>query len=85
VASSEEQFTPLHFCARYLPRVAEKVLSEAEEQTQRVNKRSSSWRAISYLINLRGDNKVDVWLPRMYAYTEQYGFQINSIAPQVVI
>ena len=60
VLSSEEKFTPLHFCARYLPRVAEKNLSEAEEQTQRVDKRSSSWRAISYLINLKGDNKVEV-------------------------
>ncbi len=56
ITSSEEKFTALHFCARYLPRVVDSIAQsqEAEEQTQRVNKKSSSWKAINYLISLRG-------------------------------
>ena len=60
VLGGEENFTPLHFCARYLPRVAEHNLSETEEQTRKVDKWSSSWKAISYLTSLTGDNKVNV-------------------------
>ena len=58
----EEKFTALHFSARYLPRVIDLATQqqETEEQTQRVDKRPSSWRAINYLIHLRGDNKIEV-------------------------
>ena len=58
----EEKFTALHFSARYLPRVIDLAVQqqETEEQTQRVDKRSSSWRAISYLIHLKGDKKIEV-------------------------
>ena len=62
IASVEEKFTALHFSARYLPRVIDSAAQqqETEEQTQRVDKRSSSWRAVKYLINLRGDKKIEV-------------------------
>ena len=70
----EEKFTALHFSARYLPRVIDLAAQqqETEEQTQRVDKRSSSWRAINYLIHLKGHKKIEVKCELMDSFVKRF-------------
>ena len=62
----EEGFTPLHFAARYIPRIIDRdvQLQESESGSSvssvEVGKRSSSVQAVQYLVNLRKRRKVKV-------------------------
>ena len=61
IATREDRLTPLHFAARYIPRVVDKAVEQQESEASRrgtvvkVGKRSTSVRLIQYLVNLKTD------------------------------
>ena len=62
----EEGFTPLHFAARYTPRIIDRDIQLQESESGsgvssvEVGKRSSSVQVVQYLVNLHKGRKVKV-------------------------
>ncbi len=66
IRTREEAYTPLHFAARYIPRIVNKELQQQETDASahgaavEVGKLSNSAQAMQFLVNLKKNRKVKV-------------------------
>lgn len=64
IRSQEENFTPLHFAARYTPRIVDRSVQLQESEADagghavEVGKLSTSGRVMQYLVNLKKEKRV---------------------------
>lgn len=74
IRTKEEGYTPLHFAARYIPRVINKEFQQQETDASaqgaavEVGKLSSSAQAMQFLVNLKKHQKVKVNLQKFMKY-----------------
>ena len=73
VRTREEKYTPLHFAARYIPRIIDKDVQLQEDQASKsgsaieVGKLSTSAQVMQYLVFLRKGKKVKVSYSNIHA------------------
>ena len=72
----EENFTPLHFAARYTPRIIDREVQLQETRADHaveVGKLSTSGRVMQFLVNLRKERRVKAsWSNQYFAKTFFY-------------
>lgn len=71
VRTKEENFTPLHFAARYTPRIVDRdvQLQESEDRVVEVGKLSTSGHVMQYLVNLKKGKRVKASVELVHSFS----------------